>query len=209
MKKVIICLLMPLTFQQCTDELHEIDGVVASSGITSKELVLDAKDVPLNAFTSFYYQQENQNVVISKDTDKVINIGNSDVDPKKDEFSGVWEGNFEFSDGDYEFNYFSDKNLKIMVGDKILFDGMSTQNMEQKRITHSIEGIRRLKVFYNMSNSQKLQQIINYYKSLNNADQDDDSNNPIYKSLHDGQGNKTPDLADLKLYINWQLIRRN
>jgi hypothetical protein len=96
-----------------------------------------------------------------------------------------------------------------MVGDKILFDGMSTQNMEQKRITHSIEGIRRLKVFYNMSNSQKLQQIINYYKSLNNADQDDDSNNSIHKSLQDGQSNNTPDLADLKLYLNWQLIRRN
>lgn len=200
---------MPLTFQQCTDELQEIDGVVVSSGITSKELVLDAMDVPINAYTSFYYHQENQKVVISKDTEKVINIGNSDVDPKKDEFSGIWEGNFEFSDGEYEFTYFSDKNLKIMVGNKILFDGTSTQNMEQKRITQSIEGIRRLKVFYNMSNSQKLQQIINYYKSLNNADQDDDSNNPIYKSLQDGQGNNTPDLADLKLYLNWRLIGRN
>ena len=30
MKKVIFCLLIPIIFQQCTDELQEIDGVVES-----------------------------------------------------------------------------------------------------------------------------------------------------------------------------------
>ena len=209
MKRVIFLLLVPFIFLQCTDELQEIDGVIAASDIKSRELTLEAKDVPLNAFTSFYHHQENQNVVINKDTTKMINLSINDLGQRNSELSGVWEGDFEFLNGEYEFTYFTDNRLKIMVGDMVLYDGTSTENMEQKRITQSIEGIRRLKVFYNMSGSQKLQQIINYYNSLNNTEQDDDAKKPVHKTAQNGQGNNTPDLSDLKLYLNWHLIHGN
>ena len=209
MKKVIFYLVVPFIFQQCTDELQEIDGVVASSDINNKGLMLDENDVPLNAFTSFYHLQVDQKVAINKDKVKMIQLGRNDFNSTQGEFSGIWEGNFEFLDGEYEFTYFSDRKLKIVVGDKVLFDGISTEKEWQKKITHSIAGIRRLKVFYNMSGDQKLQQIINYYKRLNEADQDDDLSNPIPSSLRNDQSNKIPDPVDLRLFLDWQLIRKN
>ena len=207
MKKVIFCLLIPVMIQSCTDELHEIDSVVlADDFVLRKDIDISSKDVPHNSFTAFYYFVENNKASVDNKIENKIdhNIDKSDLGKK--DFAAYWEGYFDFDSGDYEFTINSDKEIKVSIDGVMIFEGSSNTNAGSIKVGRSLEGIRRLKVFYNMNSDQKLQKIIEYYKSMRESEDDDESEAPISTSANAVGSNDQNQSITSDILVDWQRL---
>ena len=199
MKKVIFCLLVPFILQSCTDELHEIDSVVLSNDhISDISQEINSKDIPQNSFAAFYYYVENNKATVHNAYEEKIDL----KDLGKKDFSAYWDGYFEFESGDYEFTINGDKEIKVSIDDVVIFDGSASNSKGGVKVGHSLEGIRRLKVFYNMNSAQKVQKIIEYYKSMRGFEDDQESETPSNTSTNAG-GNSDDSAAIL---LDWRKL---
>jgi hypothetical protein len=179
MKKVIFYLLIPIIFQSCTDELLEIDSIVLSEDFSPiGNLVLDSKDVPNNSFTAFYYSVQNDKATVNNTIEEKIDRKKGRSNLVGNDLSAYWEGYFEFDSGEYEFSVSADKSLKVSIDDVIIFDGTKPNSSGGVTFAHSLQGVRRLKVFYNMNSAQKVQKIIEYYNSMRGHGKDHESGKP-------------------------------
>ena len=180
MKKVIFYLLFALFIQSCTDELMEIDSVVSSNDYASVlDQNIESADVPRNSFSAFYYYVENNKATVSNAVEMKIDRHFEQSDEGKKDFSAYWEGYFDFDAGDYEFTMKADKTLKVYIDDVVLFDGSGPTSNVGVQVSRSLEGVRRLKVFYNMNSAQKVQKIIDYYRSMRDPDADEESESVV------------------------------
>ena len=206
MKKVFFYLLVALMFQQCTDELYEIDSVIPASdsaNLLVSEYEINNKFIPRDSFSeAYYFLEDQQEKVVERIVDK---INQSDFSESDDmDLSAHWVGDFEFEQGTYEFTVKSDKGIQVLIDNEVIFDNTNVQIRKNYfRIYKSLEGIRRLKVFYNMNSDQKLQKIIEYYASLNESTEQEENDVPTSNSAN---SNNTLDVSDSKIFVDWKSI---
>ena len=209
MKKVFLLVLIPFLFQNCTEELHEIDAVVtaADENIAGIDIGLSAADVPQNSFMGFYYYLRGQEPVVENKIEDNISFGVGDYSSDGVDYSAYWEGYFDFDDGDYVFSITSDQALKVIIDDEIILDSSNENKLEQYKITHSLEGIRRLKVFYNMNSEQKLNEIVKYYAGLGDQEENDEAYNTSASDIvKDADVIKKATLKNVNVSFGWQLL---
>ncbi|MCG8306496.1 MAG: PA14 domain-containing protein [Cytophagales bacterium] len=169
MKKVIFCLCISVIFQQCTDELHEIDAVVSSQveGISAADLKGALNDIPHNAYSAFYYYSGDRQEFVQHRSETNINHNFRTNRTMYDDLGVFWTGDFEFESGDYELNIKSDETIKVLIDDAVVFEGSNMDPDTAYKTKLTLEGIHRLKVLYNLNNKQKVEKIIEYYQKLN------------------------------------------
>jgi hypothetical protein len=203
MKKVIFYLLFALLIQSCTNELREIDSVVSSHDYASVlDQNIESMDVPHNSFSAFYYYVENNKATVSSAVEMKIDHHIEQFDQDKNDFSAYWEGYFDFDSGDYEFTVKADKTLKVYIDDIVIFDGNGSTSNAGVQVNRSLEGIRRLKVFYNMNSSQKVQKIIDYYRSLR-APEGDEESESVFNTSTRSQGNNA---ENQNVLLDWRKL---
>ena len=98
MKKVIFGLLASVMFQQCTDELHEIDAVITTQSqedLTS-EFVIATGEVPLNSYSASYYYTQNQQEYVSGISEGRISHSFRTGKTIYNDLGVHWIGDFEF-----------------------------------------------------------------------------------------------------------------
>ena len=209
MKKVIFCFLISVVFQQCTDELHEIDSVISvqENSVSEGDLIIDNKDIPLNSFSAFYYYLENHKPFVDNQIEhKIIHRFNKD-DSADNDLSAHWIGDFNFESGKYELDIISDKGIKVFIDDKVVFEDWNNSGNNHFRINLTLQGIRRLKVFYNMNSNQKLAKIIEYYTNLHKELDEEESNVPTYNSLISGDRVNQTVTHESRVSVNWKLLK--
>ena len=128
MKRVIFCLLVPIVFQSCTDELKEIDSVMLTEDFITRDINLSSKDVPHNSFAAFYYMKEDNKENVDHKIEGKINHKIDKSKSDKADLAAYWEGYFDFDSGEYEFQIGSDKQIKISIDDVMIFEGNSNNN---------------------------------------------------------------------------------
>lgn len=204
MKRVFFYLLVALLFQQCTDELFEIDAVIPASdsnNILVSEYEINDQFIPKDSFSgAYYFMEDHKEKVVERIVDK---INQSDISESDDiDLSAQWVGDFEFEQGTYEFTVKSDKGIQVLIDNEVIFDNTNVQIRKNYfRIYKSLEGIRRLKVFYNMNSDQKLQKIVEYYASLNESTEQEESGVPTSNSSNT---NNNIDVSDSKIFVDWK-----
>lgn len=207
MKKVIFCLLLPVIFQSCTDELKEIDSVMLTEDfVLGREINLSSKDVPHNSFAAFYYVNDNNKESVDHKIEGKIDHKFDKVKSEKTDLTAYWEGYFDFDSGDYEFVIGSDKQIKISIDDVMIFKGNTQNTSGTVKVAKSLSGIRRLKVFYNMNSAQKVKKIVEYYKNLRDAndDEEDDDSTGIPSATGGFNAGDASDISNI--LVNWRML---
>lgn len=174
MKKVVLCLLIPFLFQQCTDELREIDTVLSTQvedNLRDQEFASHS-GIPFNSYLGKYYKGENQPVLVSE---KIENKISKRIKEQAHSYfldkdiSAEWIGDFEFDFGEYEFKVNSDRGIKVLIDDEIVIDDLDNLRQTSYKTFITLNGVHRILIFYNMDKSQIGNIIVEYYQSLHNA----------------------------------------
>lgn len=161
-------------FQQCTDELREIDTVLntqVEDNLPGQEYSSHS-DIPFNSYLGKYYMGENQPSLVSEKIENKISkkikeqaysyFLNKDI-------SAEWIGDFEFDFGEYEFIVNSDKGIKVLIDDTIVIDDLDNLRQTSYKTFITLNGVHRILILYNMDKSQIGDIIVAYYQSLHNA----------------------------------------
>lgn len=173
MKKVIMFLLVPFIFQQCTDELSEIDTVVGENSAYSSTTP-EAAEVPYNAYKATYFNSHSNTMRITERNENSIEQKiNEHLNPNtfNEATSAFWAGDFDFDGGEYEISVQSDKNVSMLIDNNYVLDVTGNDN---RRISYntvkSLDGVHRVLVFYNMDKGQIAKMILQYYAGMNTKD---------------------------------------
>ena len=158
-------MLVPFLFQQCTEELHEIDEVILESdpSVSYNALTLDQGDVPDNAFTAFYYFGNGDRTRVEHKIEREIDYKLLQSKEGDQEFAAYWEGYFDFESGDYEVILPTDNSMKVFVDGVSIVDGEDSQLNSYVKIRRSFDGIRHLKIFYNLNSEAKIEKMNNFF----------------------------------------------
>lgn len=200
MKRIIFCLLIAGIFQQCTNELHEIDSVISSQ----IELKIADKDVPRNSFSAFYVVSEDEHDFVQRSSDTRINHNFKKQNITYSDLGVYWIGDFDFESGDYEMRIKSDEIIKVILDNETVFEGTSNQPYGLKT-KFALKGIHRLKVLYNMTNEQKVQKIIEYYQKLNEEETESESEQKTRTSVF-GSNSSISDTSNPDVKVTWKRL---
>jgi hypothetical protein len=173
MKKVLMFLLVPFIFQQCTDELSEIQEVVGDDSAYSST-ALEAAEIPYNAYKATYFNSHSNTIPITERNENFIEqkiLISENSDTFNEATSAFWVGDFDFDGGDYEISVQADKNVTMLIDDQYVLDEIGNDN---RRISYNtfkaLDGVHRVLVFYNMDKSQIAKMILAYYSGMNAKD---------------------------------------
>lgn len=203
MKKIIFCSLILVIFQQCTDELHEIDAIIPAQNQddVTAQLEIGKQDIPLNSFSAFYYYTVNQQEFVSSASEARINHNFKKGRTIYKDLGVHWIGDFEFENGDYEISVKSDETIKVILDENIVFEGPNDTQINGFTAKLSLNGIHRLKVFYNLSSEQKVEKIIEYYKKLNEEKDRNGSSEQHVKTSIVGDSTNSSESKDVD--VSW------
>ncbi len=217
MKKVILLLLIPFVFQQCTDELYEIDEVITAQGEEKNSNLIvqkNAGSIPLNSYKATYYASENQNSTVTERIES--NIGQvydrlSNANPFTENASTYWVGDFEFEAGDYEFLIQSDKNVTVFIDNQNVFSDVNTSaRRTSHKIFKSLDGVHRILIFYNMDKSKIAQKIIEYYTGLHSTEDSSGDQGSSRGVKVSSFADKIVEIEDRipHVFVNWRITRK-
>jgi len=185
MKKVLISLLVPVIFLQCTNELSEIQTVVGDNSSNSSTIP-EVADIPHNAYKATYFNSRGNKTSITERNENSIEHKfqkNESSNMFNKTTSAFWVGDFDFDGGDYEISVQADKNVTVLVDDKYVFDGIGNVS---RRISYNtfkaLNGVQRVLVFYNMDKSQIAEMILEYYSEKNTKEKILESANSLKPS---------------------------
>ena len=153
MKKFMIGLIALHTFQFCTSELSEIDGVVGDHIDSGIDQNYDRFDVPAESFLGQYFASGNSTVPISNIIENRIRHDfNSPVENNVNakDLSAKWTGDFYFETGEYNFAVHSDKGIILTIDEQIVLDESNNTEENDYQIHHQMDGVHRIVVEYNV-----------------------------------------------------------
>lgn len=155
MKKITLGLIVLFTFQLCTIELNEIDGVI-DDHIDADLIDGEAGDkiisIPTESFLSQYFSKNGETPIstrienqIKHDFDNPLISGFN-----SDELSAIWIGDFNFEGEEYVFSIKSNKAIKVLIDKEVILNEIENQKETEYKVNHQMDGIHRLIIEYNI-----------------------------------------------------------
>ncbi len=155
MKKIILGLVVLFSFQLCTSELSEIDGVVGDY-IDSNPIDTNGDNniisIPSESFLSQYFSTEILTPISTRIENQIRHDFNSPVTSEtiSKELSAKWTGDFYFEAGEYVFSVRSNKGIKVSIDDKVVLNEIENQKPSTYKVNYQMDGVHRLVVEYNI-----------------------------------------------------------
>ena len=140
----------------CDGVVDIFDLVLVASHIglprsDARRCVLDSP-VPEGEFVGRYYSGMNFDELVLTRTDEVINFNWGAGSPASvvpaNQFSVIWEGDFTFENGDYEFTATTDDGMRVFIDDELIIDEWRNQAATSYTAERSLSGTHRVRVEY-------------------------------------------------------------
>lgn len=196
MKKVLMFLLVPFIFQQCTNELGEMESVIGSNSEYSSSISENdpgISEIPNNSFKATYLNPFDNNTRVTERIENSVELNfNEGISSKtfNDATSAFWVGDFDFNGGNYEISVQADKQVTILIDNQYVVKGIGRKNSRTRfTVFRSLDGVHRILVFYNMDKSQIADKILEYYTGLN-TEEDATENSKSMKPTRIYSGSK-------------------
>ena len=109
--------------------------------------------IPTNAFKGEYFNNSDLTSLVLTREDKSVNFNWYRYAPDKlvhpESFSVRWTGNFNFEEGNYDFNVLSDDGVRLYLDGRLLLDAWKLQNSARFKVQTVVgKGTHQIKVEY-------------------------------------------------------------
>ena len=164
MKRSMIGIFVMLVFQLCTSELNEINGVIGDHIDTNNSNSGTINSIPSDTFLGQYFSsKDGTNPISTRIENRIRHDFNSPLSNQfnKDELSAKWTGDFYFESGNYVFNINSDKDILLMIDDKVLLNQSEITEENTYHFEQELDGVHRIVVEYNLDNTTPVDPVDN------------------------------------------------